>query len=115
MAVKKIDLKPLKEIMLDASQDTAETMMMDIVAQEYTPYFTGRTQESMKVKRLKRSVQISNSTPYVKHIFFGDKFQFSRRRNSQAQARWWEQYLEGGEREEMPFEAFAEAMRERLE
>ena len=113
MGVKKIDLKPFKEAVVDASYDAALAMTDDIEEQEYTPFLTGRTQKSMKAKKLKNKAYVSNSTPYI-HIYKRSVDAFSTRYNSRARGQWWAVYLAGGEREHVPFEAFAESLEERL-
>ena len=93
-----------------ALEQTAEAVHTKVVQAQVVPRDTGNLQnEAFFVDTSQSSdgvVSLVHSAPYARRLYFHPEFKFSKRENPNAQAYWFEDWMEGGSKEAYAANAF---------
>ena len=108
-AVKEIEKRALR-----ALAAAARAACEDVKGSGTMPLDTGRLQNSatyVDAGGLKdNTVAVVSDTDYAGRVYFHPEIKFNQSRNKKAGGRWFDAYLSGDKRD-LPFKAFEEAMR----
>lgn len=114
----KIDWPRINELSRTAVvtlEQTAEALHTDVVQAQVIPFDTGNLQdESFWVDYAnsnKGIVTLNHSTPYARRLYFHPEYNFSTDENPNAKGNWYEDWKEGGSKEDWCAKTFAELYR----
>lgn len=108
-------INELSRAAVTSLEQTAEALHTDVVQAQVIPFDTGNLQnESFWVdysKSDKGIVTLNHSTPYARRLYFHPEYNFSTIENPNAKGNWFEDWQEGGNKENWCAETFAEIYR----
>lgn len=108
-------INELSRAAVTSLEQTAEALHTDVVQAQVIPFDTGNLQnESFWVdfsKSSKGIVTLNHSTPYARRLYFHPEYNFSTDENPNAKGNWFEDWQEGGSKENWCAETFAEIYR----
>ena len=108
-------INELSRAAVTSLEQTAEALHTDVVQAQVIPFDTGNLQnESFWVDYSKSSkgiVTLNHSTPYARRLYFHPEYNFSTKENPNAKGNWFEDWQEGGKKENWCAETFAELYR----
>ncbi len=97
-------IRQLTQAQVTALEKTAEALHTDVIQAQVMPFDTGNTQnESTFVdyrNSSKGSVTLSTSNPYARRLYYHPEYDFSIDENPNARGEWYEDWLEGGKKQD---------------
>lgn len=91
---------------------TAEALHTDVVQAQVMPFDTGALQNDatyVKYGDIDKGVaSIVSSTPYARRLYFHPEYNYKTKENPNAGGRWFEDWLEGGIKEDWCKNVFAQ-------
>jgi hypothetical protein len=97
---------------------TADAIKTDIERQRIMPFDTGALQNRSTFiddrKAAHGKVSIVNDTPYARRLYFHPEYAFDLTENPNACAYWFDDYYEGGAKQEYAKKLFAKFMRKEV-
>lgn len=108
-------MKALEEASVKALEQMGDAIKSDLVLGQTMPFDTGNLQnDSTYVDVSDDEVRIISSTPYARRLYFHPEYNFRMDKNPNAGGRWFDQYLEGHEKGDMPGRLFADFLKKGL-
>ncbi|MGN0464903.1 MAG: hypothetical protein ACI4F9_00970 [Lachnospiraceae bacterium] len=111
-------IKELNEVAVRALEKTAEALHTEIVQAQVMPFKTGNLQNESTFVDYSDSkngkVSIVSSTPYARRLYFHPEYNFSHKENPNAKGKWFEDWENGGDKENFIPSVFAEFYRREL-
>lgn len=99
----------------DALAKTVDALKTDLQSSQVMPFDTGNLQnESTDIDLSGLSnleASIVHSTPYARRLYYHPEYNFSHKENPHAKGLWFEDWLEGGSRNDWVKRAFASFLR----
>ena len=95
-----------------ALEMTAEALHTDVVQSQVMPFDTGNLQNDstyVDYKEIsKGTAAIVSNTPYARRLYFHPEYNYKTKENPNAGGRWFEDWLEGGIKEDWCKNVFAQ-------
>lgn len=118
----KIDLSKLDVVhraAQDAALETVGALRGEVITAQVMPFDSGHMQDdSTSVDQYMDGneihTQLNTDTPYARRLYFHPEYNFQTAKNPNAQGRWLEPWLPGGDLEGFVPETFAQRMEARL-
>lgn len=105
-------IRQLTGAQITALEQTGEAVHTDVVQAQVFPFDTGRLQnESTFVdygESSKGSVTLVSSTPYARRVYYHPEWNFQTDENPNARGMWYEDWMEGGTKQNFAKKAFKE-------
>lgn len=99
-------IKSLERAQVIALEQTAEALHTEVVQEQVIPRDTGNLQgESFFVDYEESSrgkVTLVHNTPYARRLYYHPEYHFKTNENPNAKGKWFEDWTEGGKKEEQP-------------
>jgi hypothetical protein len=112
-------IRQLSAAQVAALRDTAESLLTDVTQAQVVPYREGTLQNDQTFVSVESaqmgSVQLISSTPYARRLYYHPEYNFSQKENPNAKGRWYEDWLEGGTKENFCKNAFKRHYRRRAQ
>lgn len=94
-----------------ALEKTTEALHSEIVQAQVIPFRTGHLQNDSTFPDYSGAgegyTEIVSSTPYARRLYYHPEYDFNREENPNAKAGWFEDWQDGGPKEEFARTAFA--------
>lgn len=102
-----------------ALEKTGEALHTEIVQAQVMPFDTGNLQNESTFVDYSSSgsgtVAIVSSTPYARRLYYHPEYHFSHKENPNAKGEWFEDWQEGGRKQDFVSETFCEFYEKELE
>lgn len=108
-------INKLAEAQIRALEMTAEAVSSDIVASQVVPKDVGtlernRYTETSQSREGKAAVGFN--TPYARRLYWHPEYNFRTDKNPNAQGRWMDMYLKGGDKENFAQDTFTKFLKQ---
>lgn len=119
----RMDLNTLESIgraAQDAALETVGALRGEIISAKVVPRDNGKLEESMGgIDQFQEGEELHTAlcigdTPYARRLYFHPEYNFQDANNPNAQGKWAEPWLPGGDLEGFAPDTFADRMKERL-
>lgn len=108
-------INKLAEAQIRALEMTAEDILSDIVASQVVPKDVGTLERSKYVDNShskEGKAAVGFNTPYARRLYYHPEYNFRKDKNPNAQGRWMDMYLPGGEKETYAQDAFTKFLKQ---
>jgi hypothetical protein len=105
----------LAEAQIQALEMTAEDILSDIVASQVVPKDVGTLERSKYVDNShskEGKAAVGFNTPYARRLYYHPEYNFRTDKNPNAQGRWMDMYLPGGEEEDFAQDTFSALLKQ---
>lgn len=108
-------IRQLSKTAQTALEQTTDEFLTEVENAEVMPFDTGNLQNESTFADYSGSAngttKIISSTPYARRLYFHPEYNFSTKEHTNAQGKWLEPWLKGGEKEDFCTKTFAEIYR----
>jgi hypothetical protein len=108
-------MNKLIEAQIGALEKTAEAVKSDVVASQVVPKDVGTLERSAYVdtsQSKEGKAAVGFNTPYARRLYYHPEYNFRKDKNPNAQGRWMDMYLPGGEKENFAQDAFTRFLKQ---
>jgi len=103
-------IRQLSRAQVAALRDTAESLLTDVTQAQVLPYKQGILQNDQTFVSVESAdagtVQLISSTPYARRLYYHPEYNFSKEENPNARGGWYEDWLDGGRKQDFCKKAF---------
>lgn len=108
-------INKLAQAQIQALEMTAEAIKSDIVASQVVPKQEGTLERSAYVETSQSregKAAVGFITPYARRLYFHPEYNFRTDKNPNAQGRWMDMYLKGGDKENFAQDTFTKFLKQ---
>jgi hypothetical protein len=108
-------INKLAQAQIQALEMTAEAVKSDVVASQVVPKDVGTLERSTYVETSQSKegrVAVGLNTPYARRLYYHPEYNFRTDKNPNAQGRWMDMYLPGGEKENFAQDTFTKFLKQ---
>jgi len=95
-----------------ALEMTAWAIVSDIVSSQVVPFDVGTLERSVYVEAEGILAAVGFNTPYARRLYFHPEYRFRTDKNPNAQGRWMDMYLKGGDKETFAQDTFTKFLKQ---
>lgn len=119
----KLDLSALGRISWEAQNAALETVAAlrgEVVSAQVMPFDTGNMQNNatyvnQQVNGSESHTMLATDSPQARRLYFHPEYNFQKGKNPNAQGRWLDAWLPGGEKEDFIPDTYRERLKARIE
>lgn len=108
-------IRQLTQAQVAALEQTAEALHTEVVQAQVFPRDTGNLQNESTFVDYSESrngkVTIVSTAPYARRLYFHPEYHFQKHENPNAKGEWYEDWEEGGSKEDFAIEAYKKIYR----
>lgn len=108
-------IRQLTQAQVTALEQTAEALHTEVVQAQVFPRDTGNLQNESAFVDYSESrngkVTIVSTAPYARRLYFHPEYHFQKHENPNAKGEWYEDWEEGGSKEDFAIEAYKKIYR----
>lgn len=108
-------IRQLTQEQVTALEQTAEALHTEVVQAQVFPRDTGNLQNESTFVDYSESrngkVTIVSTAPYARRLYFHPEYHFQKHENPNAKGEWYEDWEEGGSKEDFAIEAYKKIYR----
>lgn len=108
-------IRQLTQAQVTALEQTAEALHTEVVQAQVFPRDTGNLQNESTFVDYSESrngkVTIVSTAPYARRLYFHPEYHFQKHENPNAKGEWYEDWEEGGSKEDFAIEAYKKIYR----